>query len=463
VNARTAASMSLICASVLSACGPSAQEVATQTAAAWTSTPVPTSTLTRTPRPTATATPPPSATPTPTVTLTPSITPTLSAHTVTIGASEPIRIGYLLAESMDIGVDSKRGVEVALDDAGRELLGHPLELVGFDTQCNSLAAGRGARLLLVERNVLGVIGTTCSRSAMSAATELSSAGIVMISPSNSDPDLTAVDSHQMVYLRTYPNDVVQARAVADFANSGLGATTMATISYVGDRYSLHEKDAACTEFAALGGECVAERQIKAGDTYLTAVLNKIGQAAPDVLYAILWPPEASLVISKFREIPGLEDATLVVQELSFEPGLLQLAGEDAVGVYLSRTSSDFDRSTDLYQTFLLSYGDRFGGQPTNVFHAFAYDATAMLLNAIRLAAIEQADGSLLIDREAVRAHLYATEAFQGLTGSLTCSPNGDCASTALGGLVYLIESADPTTWNPGVGLAGNPVEVWPEP
>ena len=140
-----------------------------------------------------------------------------------------------------------------------------------------------------------------------------------------------------------------------------------------------------------------------------------------------------------------------------------MAGEAAVGVYLSRTSSDFDRSTDLYQTFLLSYGDRFGGQPTNVFHAFAYDATTMLLNAIRLAAIPQADGSLLIDREAIRAHLYSTEAFQGLTGTLTCSPNGDCASAALGGKVYLIESADPTTWNPGVGLAANPILVWPEP
>jgi branched-chain amino acid transport system substrate-binding protein len=285
----------------------------------------------------------------------------------------------------------------------------------------------------------------------------------MISPSNSDPDLTAADSHQMAYLRTYPNDLVQARAVADFAYSKLGAATMATISYVGERYSLHVKDAACAEFAALGGECVAERQINPGDTYLTAVLNKIGRAAPDVFYAILQSPEASLVISQFRQIPGLEDTTLVINELSFEPRLLELAGQEAVGVYLSRTSADFDRSTDLYQTFLLGYGDRFGGQPTNVLHAFAYDAAAMLLNAIRLAAIEQADGSLLIDRQAIRAQLYATVDFPGLTGSLTCSPNGDCASTALGGFVYRIDSEDPTTWNPGVGLAANPVQVWPEP
>jgi branched-chain amino acid transport system substrate-binding protein len=446
-------------AGALAACGPSAEQVASQTALAWTATPVPTRAPTDTPRPTATAIP----TLTPTITLTPSITPTLSENTLTIGAGEPIRIGYLLAETLDLGIDSKRGIEVALDDAGGKLLGHPLELVGYDDQCNSLAAGRGARLLLVEDNLLGVIGTTCSRTAASAAAELAPAGIPLISPSNSDPDLTAADSHATIYLRTVPSDLVQARAVANFAFNVLGATEIATISYSDHRYSLHQKDAACQEFANLGGQCVAERQIKGGDTYLTAVLTKVGQTAPAVLYAVLSPPEAAVVVEEYRDIPGLEDSTLIIQELSFDPRLLELAGEAAVGAYLSRTSFEFDQSRDAYQVFVLSYGDRFGGQPTTVFAGYAYDATAMLLDAIRQAAIPQADGTLLIDRQAVLAHLYATQGFPGVTGTLTCSPTGDCASAELGGLIYRIDSADPTTWNPGLGLAANPVLIWPEP
>jgi len=436
---------------------------ATQTAAGWTATPVPTIAPTHTPFPVPSATPSPSSTPTPTITLTPSVTPTLSEHAVTIGSGEPIVIGYLLAESLDFGADSKRGIEVALADTGNELLGHPLELAGFDTECNSLAAGRAARLLLVRQSLVGVIGTSCSRAAPSALKELSAAGAVMISPSNTDPDLTAADSHDPGYLRTSPSDILQAQAVADFAFAELGATRMATISYVSERYSLHEKDAACQEFAQLGGECVAERQINPGDTYFTAVLNKIGQAAPDVLYLILGPQEASLIIKQFRQTPGLEDARVVIQELSFEPGLLTLAGEDAVGVYLSRTSVDYDRSSDAYQTFLLGYRDRFASEPTTAFHAFAFDATNMLLQAIGRAAIQQADGSLLIDREAVRAQLFATEGFAGLTGALTCSASGDCASPSLGGIVYLIESSDPGTWNPGFGLTANPIQVWPKP
>ena len=111
----------------------------------------------------------------------------------------------------------------------------------------------------------------------------------------------------------------------------------------------------------------------------------------------------------------------------------------------------------------MSYADRFGGEPDSPFHPFAYDAAAMLLNAIRLAAIHLEDGTLLVDREAVLARMYETSGFDGLTGRLTCSPTGDCANEALGGLVYRIDSGDPATWNPGVGLAANPIQVWPKP
>jgi len=426
VDTKTTLCAVLFTGSLISACASPAKEIPTQPATSPTT--VPTRAPSNTPRPTST----PTATPTPTITLTPSITPTLSENFLTIGAGETIRIGYLLAESMELGIDGQRGIEVALDDAGRDLLGHPMELIGYDTECNSLAAGRQARRLLIEPNLLGVIGTSCSRAALGAAAVLAPAGVAMISPSNSDPDLTAVDSRPVTYFRTYPSDLVQARTVAEFAYSYLGATRMATLSYFSERHSQHLKEAAC-------------------------------QASPEVLFAILSSPEAALVIQEFRDIPGLEEATLVVQELSFEPRLIELAGETAVGVYLSRTAWEFDNSSDAYQTFLLGYSDRFGGQPTTAFHAYAYDATALLLEAIRRAAISQPDGSLLVDREAILAQLYAVEGFAGLTGSLTCAPNGDCASDALGGLIYRIDSADPSTWNPGAGLSANPIQVWPQP
>jgi branched-chain amino acid transport system substrate-binding protein len=392
----------------------------------------------------------------------------LSPNTITIGPGAPIRLGYLLAESTLtesswLGLDSRRAVEVALADAGGQLLGHPVELMGFDTQCNKLAAQRAARLLAAEPDILGVIGTTCSVEAAAALQELSGASIVLVSPSNSDPALTAPESHHPLYLRTFPSDAVQAQAVARFAYAELGARTLATIYYANDPYSLHIRDSVCQEFADLGGECVAERTVNRGDTIMTALLNRIGQAAPDALYAVLAPPEASRIVSQWKDTTGLKDTALILQELSFSPALLELSGEDAVGVYVSKTAAGIDGSSDAYQAFLLGYRDLFGGAPDSPFHPFAYDAAAMLLDAIRRAAIPLESGALLVDREAVRAQMFATREFDRLTGSLTCSPAGDCAAAALGGIVYVIDSGDPGTWNPGVGLAANPVQVWPEP
>jgi branched-chain amino acid transport system substrate-binding protein len=448
---------------LLTACGPSAQEIATQTAAAWTSTPLPSNTPIPSPTSTSTFTPTATLTATPTITLTPTITPTLSANTLTIAPGDPIRIGYLLAESIDIGIDSKRAVEIAIDGIGAELLGHPIELFGFDTQCNKLAGQRGAKLIVAEADILGVIGTTCSAAALTAVKELSTAGIVMISPSNSHPQLTAPESHEPVYLRTYPNDTVQAHPISVFSLDELEASTMATIYYSNDSYSLLMKNAVCEEFANLGGDCVAERTVNRGDTYVTAVLNSIGEAAPDIVFSILSPQEAALIISQSKGTAGLENATMIVQELSFAPWLLELSGDDAVGVYVSRTWTQYDQSADAYQTYLLSYRDKYGEEPTSSFHPFAYDATSMLLNAIAQVAIQQEDGTLLIDREAIRAKLFQIEGFEGLSGRLTCSTNGECASDTFGGVVYMIVSGDPSTWNPGSGLAANPDQVWPKP
>jgi len=45
--------------------------------------------------------------------------------------------------------------------------------------------------------------------------------------------------------------------------------------------------------------------------------------------------------------------------------------------------------------------------------------------------------------------------FPGLTGTLTCSPNGDCADAKIA--VYQVVSAEPDSWNP----PDNPRQVWP--
>jgi branched-chain amino acid transport system substrate-binding protein len=94
-------------------------------------------------------------------------------------------------------------------------------------------------------------------------------------------------------------------------------------------------------------------------------------------------------------------------------------------MYLS--GPDLGFGNEIYDTFLETYRTEYGGDPTAAFHAHAYDATMILLDAIEEVAQVADDGTLLIGRQALRDAVASTSGYQGITGTLTCDPNGDCA------------------------------------
>ena len=92
----------------------------------------------------------------------------------------------------------------------------------------------------------------------------------------------------------------------------------------------------------------------------------------------------------------------------------------------------------------------------SAFHAHAYDAANIIFGAVESVAVKNADGSLSIGRKAMRDAIAATSGYQGLTGSLTCDANGDCADPVLA--VYKINLADVEA---GKGLT-EMEKVWPK-
>jgi ABC-type branched-subunit amino acid transport system substrate-binding protein len=79
-----------------------------------------------------------------------------------------------------------------------------------------------------------------------------------------------------------------------------------------------------------------------------------------------------------------------------------------------------------YEEFVAAYEEEYGEPPISAYHAHAYDAVMMLLAAVEEVAQVQGQ-SITIDRTELREALYATEGFEGLTGTLSCDVFGDCA------------------------------------
>ena len=91
--------------------------------------------------------------------------------------------------------------------------------------------------------------------------------------------------------------------------------------------------------------------------------------------------------------------------------------------------------------FLATYEERHGESPAAPFWAHGYDATALLLDAIKAASWVE-DGHLMIDRQGLRDHLNNVSDYSGLIGTISCDGFGDCGSNKIT-VVQNLDSTDP--------------------
>lgn len=355
-----------------------------------------------------------------------------------VGAGEPIRIGSLLAISGDVaflGTDSNHGIELAIDNLDGaldgtpgQLLGHDVELQQEDDLCAAEGGQAGATALVADPSIVAVIGTSCSSSALGVADEiLSDQGYLLFSPSNTNPGLTSEEAHQPFYARTAHNDKIQGAIAAEFVFNELGIDTAATIndeSPYADGLAASFRD----NFEALGGTITAIEQVNSADTDLGPVLRSIAEGEPGVVYGPNFNPVCALTYVQGQDI--LPKGTVQMgADGCLETGFLETAGDPTGDYYASSPDVTVFQGGAFYNDeFLPAYEEQFGTEPTSVFHAHAYDASQVLFAAIEQVAIDDGSGNLSIPRTALKDAVLATTGYEGITGIVTCTPLGDCAT-----------------------------------
>lgn len=338
---------------------------------------------------------------------------------VIVGNEEPVVIAVALTLSgpnAPYGIDALRGVEMAIADRGT-ILNHPIELVQEDELCTPEGGQAAAERLAQNPKVIGVIGATCSGATEKAAKVLSDAGMVLISPSSTAAVLTSEATHQEGFLRTIHNDLSQAKMVVEFAFEALDARSMATI-HDGSAYSNGLQQQACLSFVQRGGECVAQKQITSGEN-VRAVMEEIAALEPEVLYIPVYTEDAMNILKELP-ISGLGNTAIIGSDGLLSTDIATKA-QNADGIYVSGPST-----IELDESFLQKYEEAYNEKPIAVFAAQAYDAAMILFDAIEVS-VKTTGRDILIGRTALRAALYATVDYQGLSGTLTCSLLGDCA------------------------------------
>ena len=333
-----------------------------------------------------------------------------------------------------LGNDSVFGMQVAIQDHG-QVDGHDVQIVKQDAGCGNAADGQTAAQAIVgDSQIVAVVGTSCSRTAVPAMPVLSQAGYLMISPSNTAPSLTDPNSPDYggpFYMRTAYNDKVQGAAVAKFACTQLKVTSAATI-HDGSPYAQQLQQVFADQFKSqCNGTITDQEAINVGDKDFHSVLTKIGAKSPQFLFYPIFDPEGPLITKQAQDIPGLKNTILAGADGVKDQGFIDAAGTLAAskGMYFSGPDLNFG---DKYTNDFLPKYYALAGQKSTLapYHAHAYDATMIIMKAIEaVGLVDPSDGTLYIPREALRSWARGIKDYPGLTGTLTCDDNGDCGAT----------------------------------
>ena len=361
-----------------------------------------------------------------------------SLGVVTIEEGDSVQIRSLNAITGDVaflGLPNQRGVEQAIADYG-DIHGFSVDMgAGLDDLCSADGGQAAAQTIVADEQVIGVIGTSCSGAATAAAPLISEAGMVMVSPSNTSPALTsdqqgnAGPNYNEGYYRTAHNDLFQGAAMAEFVFNELGLTTAAAI-HDGDPYTEGLASAFTNAFEELGGEVTGFTAVAKEDTDMVPVLTEIAAGSPQALFFPIFQPAGDFIADQAPGVDGLGDTTLLAADGLLVDGFMEI--EATEGMFFSgpdvRFGENKNESTGVTaQQFLDTYEANNGSAPEAPFWGHAYDATAMLLDAIEAASTIDGD-ELVIDRAGVREYLDNLRGYSGIIGTINCDDFGDCGS-----------------------------------
>ena len=365
---------------------------------------------------------------------------------LTLGPNDPIHIAYMMVVSgpnSSLGIDTRRGVEIAVDDKSGKVAGHTVKFDGQDDTCSAEGGQAAGTKLAADKTIVAVIGGDCSSATTAALQVLGPAGFLVVSPAATAPSLTAPATRNPAFYRSCYNDKVQGALAAKFALEVLKAKSAATI-HDGSPYAQQLQQVFADNFKAGGGTITSQEAGKPDDTDWTTQLRHIASGKPDMIYYPVFTAAAGFITSQSKVVSGMENVKLMTADGAFSADFVKAAGAAAAGIYQS--SPDITGLGSAYDDFVAKHKKKYNEAPLSVYHAHAYDAFNMIAQTIEKVAVKTADGGLMIPRQGLRDEFGKIQNFKGLTGSLSCDPNGDCGSNIVA--VYQIKSGDPKDFPP---------------
>jgi branched-chain amino acid transport system substrate-binding protein len=341
--------------------------------------------------------------------------------TDTLKSGETVKIGFLGPMTGDAGNYGKlmsQAVRIAVEEQNEAggIQGFNVELIIEDTEGKVEKGNPAIEKLVSVNKVFGIVGAVFSSVSLAVAPKAEASKTVMISPSSTHKDLP--DKGKYIF-RDVMSDALQAVVFAKYLANVENIKTVA-ILYVKNDYSQGLAMDFKAQYEKEGGKVVAEETALQGDKDFKTQLTKLKGANAEALYIPNYVAEIAQILEQAKQL-GVEAKIFSADGFS-NPQIFELAGNLANGITFTQAAEQPASKTrrDFEAKYLKKYGER-----PDAFSLNAYDGARIILAAIAETAKKEEAGSLAIDRSAVQGVVAKTKDFDGASGKITFTSNGD--------------------------------------
>jgi branched-chain amino acid transport system substrate-binding protein len=341
-----------------------------------------------------------------------------TGQTVKIGMGAP-----MTGDNAAFGQDISQAAKLAVSDAG-QFQGFSFELDAQDDGGNGEGGASVANKFVADPQTVAVAGHIFSGATAAAIPIYEAANIPMMSPSATLVTLT--QSGSKVFNRLVFTDGKQGKFAAEYLYNTLKIKNL-TVMHDGSPYGQGIAQVVNDEFKSLGGSVITFQAITPGESDYSAVLADVASKHPEAVYYGGYTAEAVVLVNELKQA-GLQGVTFFSDEGIYGQDFLDRTSANSEGVYA--TSSPQPPASDAKAKFdaayLAAYGQPAGKLSTYTWNA--YDSAAVLVKAIESVAVLGSDGKLYVPRAALVAAVRGTKDYTGLSGTVTCSPTGECST-----------------------------------
>lgn len=342
-------------------------------------------------------------------------------------AADTIKVGFNIPLTGDIpkvGEGSKYAAEILLAEvngAGGIKVGdktYKLQFIYEDNESKAESATAAALKLITQDQVLAIIGPQASKQAIPAGEVCNSYKTPMISPWSTNPQTT---KDRPYVFRACFLDPFQGPVAAKFATEEFQAKKAAVLYDIASDYpkGLAEYFKEAFEKIHGAGSVVAFETFTTKDRDFSAQLTNIIKSGADVLFTPQYYDEVPLIVKQAHQLGWKKP--IMGSDSWGSAELMKLCGDDCKGLFFT-THYAAAGAKGATKEFIDKYNAKYGYIPDDV-AALTWDAIRLLLQAIQNTG--GLTGNLEKDRDNVKDALAKIKDFDGITGKMTFTPEGD--------------------------------------